>query len=53
MFGKKHYRKKVNIKMTDCQNIGNVENLKVGIILNLQESQTDKQKKRQETSHPK
>lgn len=38
MFGKRHYRKKVNTKMADCQNLGSVQNLTVGIILNLQES---------------
>lgn len=38
MFGKKRYSKKVNTKMADCQNLGSVQNLTVGIILNLQES---------------
>lgn len=53
MFGKKHHGNKVNTKVTDCQNIGNVKNAKVGIIFNLQESQTNKHSKRQETSHSK
>lgn len=40
MFGKRYSRKSLNSKTTDCQNISNFQNLKVGIIQNLQERQT-------------